>query len=1205
MKKFLLATFVLAAAFFSVNFPSTTDAASFVKKIIVPRDQFTSSTGIRLSSGILVGNKLYVPVGSSSGVAVIDVNSDTFLKAIPYNKAYAANSRTLIGSKIYFTSQNSIDVLDTTTDTIVSSYSDGNITALGALTLVAPNIAYAPSGQGVMVFNTSTNKIESKIPRIKAKTYSTAVYGSYGASYLSGNKFYAVNVDGYGGIDVFDTSTNEFVMTINKGTAYNYAGAPVLNGDKLYAIRYGSSKYVDIINTNTNTVSDSIKLAYDLRPSITVIGNKLFALPYSSGHIDVYDLTTKQLVAQIPNVNGYSGAVGTLVGNNLYLPSYSKTVVDVVDVVNNKLITSINTASNYYDSATLVGTKLYVPSFNTVIDVIDTVGDSTGIVAVPYSDPVLLSEVPQTNPIPSNTYKFDPVNGIKNVPIYNFSLNSKSERSDIEHIFFGYNNLIGTIPTDFHLYVGSSTLINVKPRITPVSFVFDYINRSIPADTTESFTVTADFPGSGYSTSSVGIYLAGVSYRDKTRKSINLGGTTVTQSGSGGVSTSIPNPVGSYKGQTQYFVRNSSAVNSVATTTATLTVNGSHNVTVSPGDNLLFSWSSVNASSYSPNVVPSKTSCNGYDLALVFSLNGTYNGQAPQKPGCSYELTYTAGINGVPNSNSSDTVVINVKDQKPASLSAVIEKDPLGSNVYSIDPYDTTTVPLYSFKLKSQDGNSTITSISLNVLSESGTHTSPKTLYLYDGSTLLSSKTVSDRFVVFNNLNYVVGSDVTKMFTVKGDFPTNTVSTSTASLSVSGITYKISNGTTPYMGILPLAGQTQYLVKKGSVSEETNSTPCTSPIPTFSVNATVGDSNDVVHNLKCFLSSKGYLLGNYLNNYYGDKTKAALATYQVSKGITPNDGVNFGPITRAAVNADIASVVKPLPVVVTTTSATAPSIQTTTPVIPATPQPTASLTANDKSGDVTVYVNEPLTYKWTSTNANIFRSSYIGSPASCGSGDNWVASTTNGSSYTASLPTSFANCTYNITYSVSNEKSPICATSAFLKLRVLERPKVVVPSTTVAPAPVVNPPVSSAPTPSVATTTNPTASLTVTVNGQMYTGSVNVKVGDVLNYEWSSTNADIGQSLYSSQKCGTGLWTAKDTGNKWIVKLDSNQAAGCNYTILYVVTQKATGKTARAELKVNVAPMTTSLNSKNSNKNTASVTNTLNWIVGSIKGIFK
>lgn len=118
--------------------------------------------------------------------------------------------------------------------------------------------------------------------------------------------------------------------------------------------------------------------------------------------------------------------------------------------------------------------------------------------------------------------------------------------------------------------------------------------------------------------------------------------------------------------------------------------------------------------------------------------------------------------------------------------------------------------------------------------------------------------------------------------------------------TVSGIqNYGLENFKTPN-AVMAVVGST-------TPSEETNITTCPSSLPILTTNLTVGDQNDSVHNLKCFLNSKGYLLGNYLNSYYGNYTKAALAAYQTSKGISPNDGVYFGPITRAAVNADIAS----------------------------------------------------------------------------------------------------------------------------------------------------------------------------------------------------------------------------------------------------------------------------------------------------------
>lgn len=78
----------------------------------------------------------------------------------------------------------------------------------------------------------------------------------------------------------------------------------------------------------------------------------------------------------------------------------------------------------------------------------------------------------------------------------------------------------------------------------------------------------------------------------------------------------------------------------------------------------------------------------------------------------------------------------------------------------------------------------------------------------------------------------------------------------------------------------------------------------------FSTNLTVGSKGDDVSALQAWLVSKGFLVmpAGVSYGYFGGLTKAAVASYQKAKGISPSVGY-FGPITRAAVNADGGAVV--------------------------------------------------------------------------------------------------------------------------------------------------------------------------------------------------------------------------------------------------------------------------------------------------------
>ncbi len=65
--------------------------------------------------------------------------------------------------------------------------------------------------------------------------------------------------------------------------------------------------------------------------------------------------------------------------------------------------------------------------------------------------------------------------------------------------------------------------------------------------------------------------------------------------------------------------------------------------------------------------------------------------------------------------------------------------------------------------------------------------------------------------------------------------------------------------------------------------------------------------------LQNFLISKGFAIPAGATAYFGAQTQSALAAYQTSKGISPATGY-YGPITQAAVTADLTVVLPPPPV---------------------------------------------------------------------------------------------------------------------------------------------------------------------------------------------------------------------------------------------------------------------------------------------------
>ncbi len=89
---------------------------------------------------------------------------------------------------------------------------------------------------------------------------------------------------------------------------------------------------------------------------------------------------------------------------------------------------------------------------------------------------------------------------------------------------------------------------------------------------------------------------------------------------------------------------------------------------------------------------------------------------------------------------------------------------------------------------------------------------------------------------------------------------------------------------------------------------------------TYSSNLTVGSKGAEVTALQSFLNGKGFL-SVAPTGYFGPMTKAALAKYQASVGISPASGF-FGPITRANLNSMVAVNPTPTPSTTPTGSST-------------------------------------------------------------------------------------------------------------------------------------------------------------------------------------------------------------------------------------------------------------------------------------------
>lgn len=139
--------------------------------------------------------------------------------------------------------------------------------------------------------------------------------------------------------------------------------------------------------------------------------------------------------------------------------------------------------------------------------------------------------------------------------------------------------------------------------------------------------------------------------------------------------------------------------------------------------------------------------------------------------------------------------------KKPGNSSLILKSD--ATTVYSTNyrinaqTNGAERVLTSTFAIKSEQGPSKITTVNVTAATSTG-GTMPSNLYLYQGSTLLDSRTVTAGAgtVSFDieNSNVMVGQDQTVTFTVKADMPATTAQGTLVTTSVTSVLFEKADG---------------------------------------------------------------------------------------------------------------------------------------------------------------------------------------------------------------------------------------------------------------------------------------------------------------------------------------------------------------------------------------------------------------------------
>lgn len=242
-------------------------------------------------------------------------------------------------------------------------------------------------------------------------------------------------------------------------------------------------------------------------------------------------------------------------------------------------------------------------------------------------------------------------------------------------------------------------------------------------------------------------------------------------------------------------------------------------------------------------------------------------------------------------------VPISQEMLKNMSFSTYESKD----DVYGL--VNTSNVPIYITKPSGQVGQSN-TALSADMSIEANLPSSVRPIYkLASGETYGEGYYRDNRGEGFAIVKQSVPPTMRTYFLSALEVPFNTGgyagSCQTTLPNAQPFSFMIYQNAQPY----EIKGIISYSVYEGPYQPPIQSPNQQWPIYSFSRNLTIGSTGQDVIQLQTILESQGFLTipQGVAKGYFGNATKAALARYQSSVGISPAAGY-FGPLTRQRIS---------------------------------------------------------------------------------------------------------------------------------------------------------------------------------------------------------------------------------------------------------------------------------------------------------------
>jgi uncharacterized repeat protein (TIGR02059 family) len=269
-----------------------------------------------------IGHKLYVGNVASGNISVINTDMNQVITTIstgaPSNATYF--TFTSIGNKLYVNNfgLNKIYVVDTSIDQVTSTL---NFSGSVYYSVIVGNKLFVPNGNNLNVVDTTTDTV------IATSTLST----SNGlAAYYSNGKVY---VNNSGVVDVFNATNYSYIKNFVLGGNPFFS---IVDGTKIYVINNSGYSKVSVIDTVSDTITKTINTLGENSYGGTLVGTKLYVQNSTSQTVSIIDTTIDSIVAILPvGSNAQFSAAST--NKKLYINNSNSDSVSVIDITTNTL----------------------------------------------------------------------------------------------------------------------------------------------------------------------------------------------------------------------------------------------------------------------------------------------------------------------------------------------------------------------------------------------------------------------------------------------------------------------------------------------------------------------------------------------------------------------------------------------------------------------------------------------------------------------------------------------------------------------------------------------------------------------------------------------------------------------------------------------------------------------------------------------------